>query len=254
MKYIKIFIAILIVVALIFGGYKGYNLYKQWDAKRYNEIEILRKNQDMFLKKVTDLSETITRIINDNIKTTTVVKPDHTYESLKDEVIELKKDEEANKEEIARLKADLSAQRKAFLASDDTIYIKTITDDTLLLYRDTEGTLQPASANIDKIIEHRELSESSLISEQKEIVNNKTSLNIKAGAYYSLQNTYGVILSKEIFGIWDCSLNASLLLADFEDFKLMVGADVGYEIRDNLELGIGYNTDKEYYIKLQYQF
>ncbi len=214
MKYIKIALAILLVLALIFGGYKGYSLYKQWDAKRYNEMEILRTNQDLFLKKVTTLSESLTHIVNDTIKTTVAVKPDYTYESLKEQVIELKQDEETNKEEIEKLREELSAQRKAFLASDDTILIKTIDDDTLLLYRDEEGTLQPASANIDKIIEHRELKDVPILAEE-EIAISKTSLNLKAGGYYSLGKTYGVIISKGIFTIWDYSLNVSLLISDF---------------------------------------
>ncbi len=254
MKYIKIALAILLVLALIFGIYKGYNLYKQWDAKRYNEMNMLRTNQDMMLKKVTTLSESITRIVNDTVKTTVVVEPDHTYESLKDEVIELKQDEEANKEEIEKLREELSAQRQAFLASDDTIYIKTVDDETILLYRDEEGTLQPASANIDKIIEHRELSSVVPILAEEEIEIKGTSYNLKAGGFYSLDNTYGIIISKSIFTIWDLSINASLLLSDFEDFKFAVGGDIAYEIRDNIEIGLGYSTNKEYYIKLQYQF
>jgi len=254
MKYIKIALAILLVLALIFGVYKGYNLYMQWDAKRYNEMEILRRNQDMFLRKITDLSESVTKIVNDTVKTTVVVEPDHTYESLKDEVIELKQDEEANKEEIEKLREELSAQRKAFLASDDTIYIKTVDDETILLYRDEDGTLQPASANIEKIIEHRELSSVVPILAEEEIEIKGTSYNLKAGGFYSLDNTYGIIISKSIFTIWDLSLNASLLLSDFEDFKFAVGGDIAYEINDGLELGVGYSTDNQYYIKLQYQF
>lgn len=254
MKYIKIALVILLVVALIFGGYRLYGLYEQWDAKRYNEIEILRKNQSMVLEKITDLSKTITKVVNDNIKTTILVKPDYTYEALKDEVIELKQDEEANKEEIEKLREELSIQRKAFLASDDTIYIKTVDDDTLLLYRDEEGTLQPASSNIDKIIEHRELSSVVPILAEEEIAIKETSLNIKAGGYYSLDGEYGVCISKGIFSIWSCSLNASLLISDFDNFKLAVGADVGYSLNDNLELGVGYSTDNQYYIKLQYSF
>ncbi|KKK55747.1 hypothetical protein LCGC14_3071440, partial [marine sediment metagenome] len=185
---------------------------------------------------------------------TVVVEPDHTYESLKDEVIELKKDEEANKKEIEKLRKELSAQRKAFLASDDTIYIKTVDDETILLYRDEDGTLQPASANIEKIIEHRELSSVVPILAEEEIEIKGTSYNLKAGGFYSLDNTYGIIISKSIFTIWDLSLNASLLLSDFEDFKFAVGGDIAYEINDGLELGVGYSTDNQYYIKLQYQF
>jgi len=78
--------------------------------------------------------------------------------------------------------------------------------------------------------------------------------NLKAGGYYSLDKTYGVIISKGIFTIKDYSINASLLLSDYEDLKLAVGADIGYSAGNNFELGVGYNTNKDYYIKLQYQF
>jgi len=254
MKYIKIALVIVIIAVLSFGGLKGYNYFKQWEANRFSEINMLRTNQDLMLKKVTSLSESITRIVNDIIKTTVEAKPDKTYAGLKDEIIELRKDEDANKDEIAKLKEQLSERRKAFLASDDTILIKTIDDDTLLIYRDTEGTLQPASDNIVKIIEHRELSSVVPILAEEKIEIDKTSYNLKAGGYYSFDGTYGVIISKEIFSIKSYSANASLLLSDFKDFKFAVGADVGYSVRDNLEIGVGYNTLKEFYVKLQYSF
>lgn len=253
MKYVKIILIIVIVLALIFGVYKVYDLYKKWEANRFSEINMLKTNQDLTLKKVTTLSENITKIVNDVIKTTTVVETDHTYESLKEQVIELKKDEDANKEEIEKLRAELSIQRKAFLASDDTILIKTA-DETLLLYRDEEGTLQPASEGIIKIIEHKSLSEDVPILAEEEILNDKTMWNIKAGGYYSLDKIYGIIISKGIFTIKDYSLNASLLISDFEDVKFNIGGDIGYSISDNLELGIGYDTSKEFYIKVQYNF
>jgi len=159
MKIVKIILIIAIIIGLAFVGYRGYLAYQKWQNDRFNEINMLRANQDMFLKKVTELSVTVTKVVNDTIKVQTVTKKDATYEGLKEQVIDLKKDETAKKEENEALREELSAQRKAFLASDDTILIKTTDDDTLLIYRDTEGTLQPASANIDKIIEHRELSE-----------------------------------------------------------------------------------------------
>ena len=254
MKIVKIILIIAIIIVLTFVGYRGYLAYQKWQNDRFSEINMLRANQDMFLKKVTDLSTAVTRIVNDTIKTTIEVKPDHTYEALKDEVIELKKDETANKEEIEKLKEELSIQRQAFLARDDTILIKTTDDDTLLIYRDTEGTLQPASDNIEKIIEHRELSSVVPILAEEEIEIKGTRYNLKAGGFYSLDGSYGAIISKSIFTIWDLSLNASLLLSDFEDFKFAVGGDIAYEINDGLELGVGYSTDNQYYIKLQYQF
>ena len=221
MKYLKIGFIILIILASVFVGYKGYLAYQKWQEPKI-----------------------------ETIKTVVEVTPDITYEGLKEQVIELKEDEETNKEEIEILREALSVERKAFLNSDDTILIKTTGDDTILLYRDIEGNLQAGSDNISKIIEHRDV----VILAEEELMIKETSYDLKAGAYYSFDKTYGVIVSKEIFSIKDCSLNASVLLNDFEDFKFNIGGDVGYEIKENLELGIGYSTNKDFYIKLQYEF
>ena len=252
MRTLKIVMVIAIILALAYCGYYGYNTFKRWEANRFSEINMLKSNQDLFLKKVTALSESITHIVNDTVKTTVEVKPDNTYEALKDQVIELKKDENANKEEIEKLRAELSIQRKAFLASDDTILIKTA-DDTLLLYRDEEGTLQPASEGITKIIEHKDVEDMPILAEE-ELEDEVTNWDLKFGGYYSLDKSYGIIISKGIFTVKDYSLNASLLVSDFDDFKFAVGGDVGYLVGDNLEIGVGYNTNKEYYVKLQYSF
>jgi len=253
MKIFKIILIIAIIIGIGVGGYFGYRYFKQWEKDRFSEINMLRSNQDLFLQKITDLSITITHIVNDMAKTTTTPKPDNTYEGLKNEVIELKKDETANKKEIAKLREELSAQRKAFLASDDTILISGKNDETYLLYRDESGNLQPASDNIEKIIEHKDVSNVPILAEE-EIVVKKTSLKLKAGGYYAFDQSYGVIISKPIIHIKDYSLNVSLLIHDFEDFRFIAGGDIGYEIRDNIELAFGYNTDKEFYGALRISF
>jgi len=252
MKIVNIILVILIIIGIGVGGYFGYRYFRQWEADRFSEMNMLRANQDLFLKKVTELSETITHIVNDTAKTTTtVVKPDYTYEGLKEQVIELKKNEDANKDEINSLKEKLSEQRQAFLNSDDTVLIKK-DGENILLYRDTEGNLQPASEGIEKIIEHKDVSEIPIPIEEKKL--EVTKLNLKAGGYYAFDQTYGVILSKDIINIKKYSLNASVLLSDYKAFKFAVGGDISYSISDNMELGVGYNTNKEYYIKLQYLF
>ena len=254
MKIFKVILVIIIIALLSFAGYYGYNYFKKWEADRFSEINMLRSNQDMFLQKITELSTTITHIVNDVVKTTTTLREvGSTYEGLKERVIELKKDEEANKDEIAELREQLSEQRQAFLASDNTILIKTTNDDTLLIYRDTEDTLQPASDNIVKIIEHRELSSIVPILPEEISIGDKD-WGIKAGGYYSFDNSYGIILSKEVFSIKKYSLNVSALMNNFKDYKFSIGGDIGYEIKDNLEVGAGYSTNKEFYVKLQYQF
>ena len=254
MKKVKVILIIIIILALAFVGYQGYLAYEKWQQTEKSRdqllIESLKANEGAITKLSTKLSDIEMRVVNDTLKTTIEVKPDYTYESLKEQVIELSKDEETNKDEIAKLREELSAQRKAFLASDDTILVKTTDGDTLLLYRDTEGSLQPASAQIDKIIEHRDVATLS----EKEIVDDVTNWNIKFGGYYTLDKTYGVIISKGIFTVKDYSLNASLLLSDFEDIKYAIGADIDYLIGNNFNLGVGYNSDKDIYVKLQYEF
>ena len=252
MKTFKMILVIIIILGLTFVGYRSYLAYQKWQKDRFSEINMLRSNQDLFLKKITALSETITHIVNDTAKVTTIPKSDNTYESLKNEVIELKKNGDANKDEINSLKEKLSEQRKAFLASDDTILIKDKNDETFLLYRDESGNLQPASDNIEKIIEHKDVSNVPILAEE-ELANKKTSLKLKAGGYYDFSGTYGIVISKGIFSVKDYSLNASLLLSDYKDLKLAVGADVGYKVGD-FELGVGYSSNKDYYIKLQYSF
>ena len=166
MKVFKIILIVLIIVGVCVGGYVGYRYFRQWEADRFSEINMLRSNQDLFLQKITELSVTITHIVNDTAKTTTVVKPDNTYVELKEQVIELKKDADANKDEIVSLKEKLSEQRQAFLASDDTILVKK-DGENILLYRDIEGNLQPASEGIEKIIEHKDVSDIPIPIEEK---------------------------------------------------------------------------------------
>jgi len=251
MKIVKTILVIVSIIVIVVGGYFGYRAFRQWEADRFSEINMLRSNQDLFLKKITDLSVTVTKVVNNTAKVQTVTKEDATYEELKNEVIELKKNEDANKDEINSLKEKLSEQRQAFLNSDDTVLIKK-DGENILLYRDTEGNLQPASEGIEKIIEHKDISNIPISIEEIKV--DKRDWNIKAGAYYSFDKEYGVILSKGILNIKDYSLNASVLLTDFNDVRFSVGADIGYEINDNLEIGVGYNTNRDYYVKLQYSF
>ena len=77
---------------------------------------------------------------------------------------------------------------------------------------------------------------------------------LKAGAYYSFDKTYGVIISKDIVNIKDYSFNVSLLsdLKSIEGIKL--GANINYNISNSLELGVGVTIDKTYFMCLEYSF
>ena len=255
MKKVKVILIIIIILALAFVGYQGYLAYEKWQQTEKSRdqllIESLKANEGAIITLSTKLSDIEMKVVNDTLKTVVEIIPDKSYESLKEQVIELSEDKETNKDEIKVLREQLSEQRKNFLASDDTILIKDIDGNSLLLYRDSDGALQPASAQIDKIIEHKDVA----VVSKKEIVNDVTNWNIKFGAYYDItKKSYGVILSKQLIGIKDYTLNISLLSDMLSLEGLKIGADVGYCITNDIEFGIGINHDKDIYIKLQYEF
>jgi len=171
MKIVKVILIILVILALTFVGYQGYLAYEKWQQTQKSRdqllIESLKANEGAIILLSTKLSDIEMRVVNDTLKTTIEVKPDYTYENLKEQVIELNKDKETNKEQIEALREELSAQRQAFLASNDTILIKDIDGNSLLLYRDADGSLQPASDNISKVIEHKDVSDVATLSERR---------------------------------------------------------------------------------------
>ena len=257
MKKVKVILIIIIILALAFVGYQGYLAYEKWQQTEKSRdqllIESLKANEGAIITLSTKLSDIEMKVVNDTLKTVVEIIPDKSYESLKEQVIELSEDKETNKDKIEELREQLSEQRKNFLASDDTILIKDIDGNSLLLYRDSDGALQPASAQISKIIEHKELSEDIVITSEKEIEKKKSS--IKAGLYYDLiEKNYGGIISKQLIGIKDYSLNISLLSDMLSLEGLKIGADLGYSLSDNMELGVGINHKKDIYVKFQYTF
>ena len=253
MKIFKVIVVILFVLGLILAGYKAYGLYVNWQDKQNNEIAFLRQNQSVTLEKISELSTTLAKVVNETVKVQTLPKDNATYEELKKEVLELKENEEENKDKIEELKEQLSTQRQAFLNSSDRIYIKTKEDDTLLVYRDEDDVLQPASDNIEKIIEHRDISEIS--TKEVPMVEKKKDIGVKAGFYYDISETkYGGIFSKEIFDISKYSFNVSALVNFGEIKDIKAGGDIGYAISDRLEAGLGVNNNKDIYFKLQYCF
>jgi len=254
MKTIKIILVILLIVASFFVGYKLYDLYEQWQEKQYNEIEFLKYNQGLTLQKMTELSTTLTKVVNDTIKVQTEPKVDNTYQGLKEEVISLKENEEENKDKIEELREQLSEQRQNFLNSDDTILIKDIEGNSFLLYRDEDDVLQSASSNIKGIVEHRDVEDTAVSVNLEPTEPEKKKMNIKAGLYYDIiEKNYGGIISKQIIAIKDYSLNISLLSDMLSLEGLKIGADLGYNVSD-FELGIGINHKKDIYVKFQYTF
>jgi hypothetical protein len=262
MKTILKIIAIVILIGVfIFAGWQGYLIYDRWRdknikvSKEQEVIELLQKQQGTILTLRTDIAEIEKRVVTDTLKEKVVIKEEApTYEAKKAEIIELKKEPEVNQEKIEVARVEFEERINEFQASPDKILINT-GDGKIVIYEDSEGNLVSLESGVT-ITRHRNVEE--VIGDLQagntiEIIKKKD-LGIKAGAYYAFDSSYGIILSKGIVNIKNYSLNASLLLSDFKDFKFIVGGDIAYKIKDNLELGFGYNTNKEYYLKLQYSF
>ncbi len=256
-KAVKIIFIIVIIIVLAFVGYQGYIAYRRWQQTQKSHdqllIETLKANEGLIIELSNELAEIKKRVVGDTLKETVVIEEEApTYESKKEELIELRKDPEVNAEKIEVARIEFEERINEFQESPDKILINT-GEDKIVIYEDEQGNLVSLESGIT-ITRHRELSSVVPILAEEEIEIKGTRYNLKAGGFYSLDNTYGIIISKSIFTIWDLSINASLLLSDFEDFKFAVGGDVGYLVGDNLEIGAGYSTNKEYYIKLQYTF
>lgn len=257
MKIFKTIVVIIVILALLFVGYQGYLAYRNWRNNQKSDeqklIETLKANEGLIIELSTELAEIKKKVVGDTLKETVVIEEEApTYESKKEELIELRKDPEANTEAIEVARVMFEERIDEFQESPDKILIN-IGEEKIVLYEDKEGNLVSLQEGLT-ITRHRELSSVVPVLIEEKIAISTTSYNIKAGAYYGLDKTYGVCISKGIFNIWDYSLNASLLISDFEDVKFAVGGDVGYLVGDNFELGVGYSTDNQYYIKFQYQF
>lgn len=250
---------IILIIALVAGGYFGYQYYQKWQgSQKSNElkmIEALEANEGMIIELSTELAEIKKKVVSDTLKETVVIKEEApTYESKKEELIELRKDPEVNEEKIRVARIEFEERINEFQESPDKILINT-GEEKIVIYEDDQGNLVSLESGIT-ITRHRDVKEviGGLQAGKEVEVTKKTGLELKAGGYCSFDSTYGVIVSKGILSIKDYSLNVSLLINDFEDFKLIVGGDVGYEIRDNIELAVGYNTEKEFYGALRWSF
>lgn len=257
----KTFGTIILILILVVGGYFGYQYYQKWqDKQKSNElklIETLKANEGIIIKLTTELAEIQKKVVGETLKETVVVKEEApTYEKKKEELIELRKDPEVNKEEIEVARIIFEDRINEFQASNDKILINLgMGKEKIIIYEDKQGNLVSLQSGIT-ITRHRDVKE--VIADLQagktvEVVKAKD-WELKAGVYYSFDNSYGIILSKGIFHLKDYSLNVSLLVDNFEDFRLIVGGDIAYEFRDDLELAVGYNTEKEFYGALRFSF
>jgi len=255
----KTFGIILLIIALIIGGYFGYQYYQKWQNNQKNNelkiMEILRDNQGIIIKLTTELAEIQKKVVGDTLKETIVVKEEApTYESKKEELIELRKDPEANEEKIKVERIVFEDRIDEFQESPDKILINLGEGkEKIVIYEDKDGNLVSLESGIT-ITRHRKLSEFiPLPIEEAKL--DKANWNIKAGGYYNITGKEsGIILSKGILNIKRYSLNVSLL-SDLKDLEgINLGANINYGIKDNLELGVGITIDKDYFIVLEYSF
>lgn len=264
-KALQIILIIAIIALLAFAGYEGYNYYQKWrDNQKSDElkvIELLQKQQGTILTLRTEIADMEKKVIGGTLKETTVIKEEaKTYNQLKDEIIELKKDAEANKEIIKTTREDLEKRIDEFQTSKDKILVNT-GEDKIVIYEDAEGNLVSLDSGI-KITRHREAEE--VIGDLEAGLNIKDEEEKKYNMAFSMiydidQKSYSTGLSYQLWNWENLSLNITGY--DFEDIK--AGMDLCYNINKNIIVGAGvrlftlkdyeFSIDK-YYLKAGVEF
>lgn len=268
-KIISIILVILIIVGLAFAGYKGYQRYQDWRAGRIakvesNElrlIELLNDNQEAIVKLYTKIAVVEKRIVADTLKETTVIEEEaKTYNKIKDELIELRKNEEANKEEIEKLRIEYEERIKEYRESPDKIMVNT-GEEKIVIYEDPEGNLVSLESGV-KITRHREAEE--VIEELRA----GATIEIEKEKEYEL--SFNVIYDIDDEGfypglsykLWDWrKFSLNITGYNYEDIK--GGLDLCYNLSENIVVGAGmnlleikdfkFNLDK-YYLKAGIEF
>lgn len=268
-KVINIILVILIIMGLAFVGYKGYQRYQDWRADRIakvesNElrlIELLNDNQEAIIKLYTKIAVVEKKIVSGTLKETTIIEEEaKTYNEIKDELIELRKNEETNKEEITRLREEYEERIKEYRESPDKIMVNT-GEEKIVIYEDPEGNLVSLESGV-KITRHREAEEvikelkAGITIEKEEEKEYRLSIN----AIYDIDDeSFYPGLSYQLFDWRKFSLNITGY--NYENIK--GGLDLCYNITDNIVVGAGMslleikdfkiNTDK-YYLKAGIEF
>jgi len=268
-KIINIVLILIILITLAFLGYKGYQAFQDWRIKnnekvKNNElrlIELLNENQEAIVKLHTGIAVIEKKIVTDTLKETTIIKEDaETYNELKDELIELRKNEKVNKEKIEKMRIEFEERIKEYRESKDKILVNT-GEEKIIIYEDAEGNLISLDSGI-KITRHRDAEEAieelkaGATIEKKEDKKYNLSLN----AIYDLDTeSFYPGLS---YQLWDWrKFNLNITGYDFKDLK--GGLDLCYTIGDNIIIGAGmnlfeiedfeFNLDK-YYLKAGIEF
>ena len=267
-KTISIILIIFIIAILVFTGYKGYQEYQSWrtarEAKTESQelrlIELLNDNQEAIVKLYTKIAVVEKKIIGGTLKETTIIKEEaETYNEIKSELIELRKDEEANKEEIEALRIEYEERIKEYRESPDKIMVNT-GEEKIVIYEDDQGNLVSLESGV-KITRHRDAEE--VIEELKAgtiIKEEEREYRLSINAIYDIEDEgFHPGLSYQLWDWRKFSLNITGY--NFEEIK--GGLDICYNISDNIVVGAGmtlleikdfrFSTDK-YYLKAGIEF
>ena len=257
---LKIIATIIIIGVLAFAVWQGVLLYQKWqDNQKSDELEIielLQKQQGTILTLRTEIAEVEKRIVTDTLKEKTIIKEEApTYKAKKEELIELKKEPEVNKEKIEVARVEFEDRINEFQASKDKILINT-GDGKIVIYEDKDGNLVSLESGIT-IVRHRD------VEEVKKELNapikvEKKDKDFSIGILYN--DDFTIAISYDIINYKKFSLDVTGY--DFESPK--AGVDINYNITDSLKFGVGVGLidlkemrimdEKEFYIKFGIEF
>lgn len=268
-KIINIILIILIIAVFAFAGYEGYQMYQDWregrnkivESKELRLIELLNDNQEAIVKLYSKISEVEKRVVGETLKETTIVKEEApTYDAKKEELIELRKEPEANKEKIEVARIEFEERINEFQASPDKISINT-GEEKIVIYEDDQGNLVSLESGVT-ITRHRKVEE--VIDELKAGAEIQKEEEKKYAMAFSMiydldQKNIAPGLS---YQLWDWkNINLNITGYDFESIK--AGLDLCYNITDNIIVGAGmrlfewegyqFSIDK-YYLKAGVEF
>ena len=191
----KKLLTILIIGILIFGGVKAYHYFGR---SNQNIIEYLSLQRGAILKLQTDIADIEKRVVNETLKEATVVKGE-TYSAVKEELLELRKDEKANAQEIKKLREVFENRIKEFRESPDKIMVKA-GDEKVVIYEDTEGNLVSLNEGVE-IIRHRKtehLKPDLQAGQTEQEINKKFSLSMLYDGEIHPAVSYSVVGFKDI--------------------------------------------------------
>lgn len=224
----------LIIVLLVAGGWFSYRWYLEMQKPNINQqmISLLSEQQGMIIKLKTDIADVERRVVAGTLKETVVVDGE-TYTDIKDQLLELRKNEDENKDEIKKLREVFEQRIKEFRDSADKIMV-TAGDEKIVLYEDADGNLVSINEGVE-IIRHRKVEP--LLEPKPDLIAGQTieEINDRFSISMLYDGDISPAVSYKVFSLKD--IGFSVTAYDLENIKL--GADVNYNFKGNLEIGAG---------------